>query len=222
MTATPAEASHPLDFVSHPTPQLRSVIAAQESVLGAADFQELLGAIRSTFGKYTARLAEFSAGADRARARHTMMDREVHAAAHVQVSCGKGCAGCCHYEVEVTPDEAVLLREVVQRGVPVDRDRLELQARRERQSVEWLRFWSPENRCVFLGADGACQIYEHRPSICRKHVVTSPVAACTTAGAAVAPVQILLAEILLSAALSLNGSAGGSLPKMLLAELTET
>jgi Fe-S-cluster containining protein len=222
MTAISDEASHPLDFVSHPTPQLRAVIAAQQAVLGAADFQELLGVIRSTFGKYTARLAEYSAGAERARALHTLMDREVRAASHVQVSCGKGCAGCCHYEVEITPDEAVLLGEVVQRGFPVDRARLKLQAGRERQSVEWLRFWSPDNRCVFLGVDGACQIYEDRPSICRKHVVTTPVAACTTAGAAIAPVQILLAEILLSAALSLNGRAGASLAKMLLAELPET
>jgi hypothetical protein len=48
------------------------------------------------------------------------------------------------------------------------------------------------------------------------------VSACTTADAAIAPVQILLAEILLSAALSLNGRAGASLAKMLLAELPET
>jgi hypothetical protein len=78
---------------------------------------------------------------------------------------------------------------------------------------------SKENRCVFLGDDGACGIYEDRPSVCRKHVVTTPAAACTTEGAAVAPVQVLLAEILLSAGLSLDGVEFGSLAKMLTRQL---
>jgi hypothetical protein len=79
----------------------------------------------------------------------------------------------------------------------------------------------PANRCVFLGNAGACQIYEDRPAICRKHVVTSSPSLCTTPGGSVLPVQVILAEILLSAATSLDGAMFGSLPKMLRAALQE-
>ena len=110
------------------------------------------------------------------------------------------------------------------RGFPVDRQRLALQAARERKSAEWSKFGSPDNRCVFLGTDGACQIYEERPAICRKHLVTTPAFACTTVGATVLPVQALLAEILLSAAISIpvEGASFASLSKMLSAALRES
>ena len=49
--------------------------------------------------------------------------------------------------------------------------------------------------------------------------MTTPAVACTTDGAAVAPVQVLFAEILLSAGLSLEGVEFGSLAKMLTREL---
>jgi hypothetical protein len=91
--------------------------------------------------------------------------------------------------VEITSDDAAVLKLVVDEGRVIDRERLAIQAARERKSPEWRKFWSKENRCVFLGEDGACGIYEDRPSVCRKHVVTTPASACTTDGAAVAPVQ---------------------------------
>jgi Fe-S-cluster containining protein len=217
---TPAPDGAPgsaLEFIAVMTPQLRSAVAQHRASLPGPEFAELVSNIRSLFSKFTAKLLEFEPGVRRGVALHQLMDRELKAASHVTVSCAKGCAGCCHYEVEVTRDEAEVLRAVVLGGVPIDRPRLELQAARERKSPEWNRYGSPENRCVFLGEDGGCRIYEHRPSICRKHMVTSPAAACTTAGAPVAPVQILLAEILLSAALSLGTDEGshGSLARML-------
>jgi len=138
--------------------------------------------------------------------------------AMLPLACSKGCSGCCHYEVEITSDDAAVLKVVLDAGRVIDRERLAVQAARERKSPEWRKFWSKENRCVFLGDDGACGIYEDRPSVCRKHVVTTPAAACTTDGAAVAPVQVLLAEILLSAGLSLEGVEFGSLAKMLTLE----
>ena len=224
MISTAASApsrNDPLRFMIRPTPQLRAVVTQQQALLGAADFQGMLAAVRSAFEKYTAKLLESKAGALRAQALHALMDRELAPASALPVTCGKGCSGCCYYEVEITRDEAVLLKTVVQRGFPLDLPRLELQAARERKSPEWLKFFSRENRCVFLGDDGACQVYEQRPAICRKHVVTSPAAACTTAGAEVVPVQLLLAEILLSAALSLEGVRSASLSRMLVEALRE-
>ena len=208
-----------LDFIAKPTPQLRATLAQYELMLSPMEFADLLGNIRSLFRKYTAKLLEFPPGIERGRALHQMMDKELKAAAALPVSCREGCSGCCHYEVEITQDEAEILKQVVQDGFAIDRDRLETQAARARKSPEWGRFWSAANRCVFLGETGGCQIYEHRPAICRKHLVTSPANACTTTGGAVAPVQVLLAEILLSAATSLEGATSASLAKMLRAAL---
>lgn len=220
-TASPAEpaSDNPLDFMARPTPQLRESVAQQRNRLSPAEFAELLTDIRGVFDKYSAKLREFRAGPERAQVLHVLLDREMGAAASLEISCRRGCAGCCHYEVEVTGDEAELLAALVAGGLPVDRARLARQAARERKSPEWSRHGHPDNRCVFLGEDGACRVYEHRPAICRKHLVTSPAAACTETDGAVAPVRVLLAEILVSAALSLEGTTFASLPKLLLAAL---
>jgi hypothetical protein len=213
LAATPSEDL--LHFIARPTPQLRAALGRFELMLPPADFAGLLANIRSTFGKYTVKLLEFRPGHERGSALHQMMDKENRAASGVAISCHEGCSGCCHYEVEITQDEAEILKAIVQEGFPIDRERLAEQASRERMSTEWSRFWSPKNRCVFLGETGGCQVYDERPATCRKHLVTTPASACTTAGAAVAPVQVLMAEILLSAALSIEGTTFASLPKML-------
>jgi hypothetical protein len=215
---SPAPAA-PLSFIARPTPQLTTAVNRQKGILAPADFEDFLSNIRSAFNKYTAKLLEFEPGIQRGIALHRMMDQEMKAAAHVAVTCCKGCSGCCHYEVEVTRDEAVILSTIVQEGLPIDNGRLAIQAARERKSPAWRRFLDPGNLCVFIGDDGACRIYEHRPSICRKHLVTTPAVACTTDGMAVAPVEVLLAEILLSAATSIEGTTCGALPKMLLEAL---
>jgi Fe-S-cluster containining protein len=209
----------PLGFMAQSTPQLRAAVAKLAEAMPAAEFEGVIGSIRSAFMKYSARLLETAPGAERGRALHRMIEREMGVAGMFPTSCSKGCSGCCHYEVEVTKDEAAVLKERVEAGFAIDRARLAVQAARERRSAEWRKFGSADNRCVFLGAEGACGIYEDRPSICRKHMVTTPAAACTTDGAAVAPVQVLLAEIALSAGLSLDGVEFGSLAKMLSREL---
>lgn len=203
-----------LGFIARPTPQLRTLLRQQQTQLPASEFAEFLVVVRSLFAKYQAHLRESPPGAERARSLHRLMNRELAATATLPITCGRGCAGCCHYEVEVTPDEAALIAETVNAGLVIDRERLALQAARERKSPEWRRFNHRDNRCVFLGDDNACRIYEQRPSICRKHVVTTPPANCTTEGAPVAPVQVLLAEILLSTALSLDDREMGSLPRL--------
>ncbi len=219
----PAEpqSENPPASMARATPQLRATVEQYRATLPAADFAGLIATIRSVFGKYTAKLREFQPGADRGRALHQLMDREMGVVGNMPVACGRGCLGCCHYEVEITSDDAAVLKAVVKAGRGIDHERMAVQAARERQSPEWRKSWSQDNRCVFLGEDGACGIYGDRPSVCRKHVVTTPAAACTTEGAAVASVQVLLAEILLSAALSIEGTEFGSLVKMLLKSLAD-
>lgn len=219
MADSPAPTPDPIAFISKPTPVLRTTISDQQQRLPATDFEGLLGAVRSAFQKYTNKLMEFPPGAERAHALHALVDRELGAAAGIAVSCHRGCCGCCHYEVEITRDEAALLADEVRAGCEIDTARLAAQAARERKSPKWLEFWSAENRCVFLAADGACRVYESRPAICRKHIVTSPPEACSTVGGNVVPVQMLLIEILLSAAISMPDTPFASMAKMVSREV---
>ena len=88
------------------------------------------------------------------------------------VKCSKGCAACCHLHVDITAKEAELLAMCVQQAqeVSIDRQRLDRQA-----DSDWDALPITDRRCVFLGEDRACTVYEHRPGSCRKYfVVTDP------------------------------------------------
>ena len=209
----------PLGFVAVSTPRFRESIARQQATLSSEEFSAFILAIRSVFETYSAKLSAYEPGVERGTALHKIMDETTKTAAHVKVSCCKGCSGCCHYEVEITNDEAVVLASIVRGGLAIDASQLSNQAARERRAPAWSDVLHPSNRCVFLGEDNACRVYESRPSVCRRMLVTSPAEACSKPGQPVTPVEILLAEILLSAALSLAGSSFGSLSKMLLASL---
>jgi Fe-S-cluster containining protein len=210
----------PIAFIAKPTSTLRATITQQQGILPAADFAGLISVVRSVFQKYTNKLLEFEPGTDRADVLHMLIDREIATGtAQVKVSCRQGCCGCCHYEVEVTRDEAALLAAAVRAGCEVDRERLKVQAARERRSPKWFEFWSADNRCVFLGEEGTCRVYDNRPASCRKHLVMNPPEACTTIGATLVPLQLMLVEILLSAAMSIPDTPFASLSKMLLPEL---
>jgi Fe-S-cluster containining protein len=210
-----AEADNAIAYIRLPTRQLRAFIAEARAALPPADFADVTGQVQSLFDKYTAALESASPGTERGRALHRMMDQAVETAQGVAVSCRTRCCGCCHCEVEITRDEAAVLHERVTGGMAIDPARLAVQAGRERLSPEWAKFWSRENRCVFLAEEGTCRIYDDRPAACRRLFVTTPPEACTTAGAAVATVRILLAEILLSAAMSLDEGGFASISKML-------
>jgi len=197
------------------------LIDDQRAALAPDDYAQFIATIRSVFEKYTAKLSEFEAGVPRAKAIHEMMDQAMKTAAHIRVSCCKGCSGCCHYEVEITYDEAILLAAVVRGGMTIDRSRLKDQAIRERKSPKWNDVPRDANRCVFLGPDGACVIYNERPSACRRLIVTSPPENCSMPGQPVEPVNITLAEILISASLSIEGATYASISKMLLPLLQE-
>ncbi len=203
----------------HPTPWLRAFVAAQATALPQEEFARMLEAIHRLHTSYCDALQSAPPGALRGLALHRMLDQALAIANGLHTSCRRGCCGCCHFEVEITPDEAALLAAKVREGVVIDQDRLRLQATRPRLSPEWGRFFAPENRCVFLGDDHACRIYEWRPAACRRLLVTTPPEACTTPGAAVAPVPVLIAEVLLSAALDLAGGTYASIARLLSKEL---
>ena len=116
--------------------------------------------------------------AQTARRLHEAADMRIEEASQTelaqQITCRKGCAHCCHINVSVTPEEADLLLEVgLAKGLSIDPKRLLKQI--HWKDEDWLQQPRADARCVFLGDDNTCQVYEDRPLSCRKYfVVTEP------------------------------------------------
>lgn len=135
------------------------------------------------------------------------------------IRCGKGCSHCCHGPVEIWAQEAALLVEHLRvAGLALDAGLLE---RQSRCSVDtWREQPAADQACVFLGADGACTVYEARPNTCRKLMVTSDPRHCDIGRGEFEQIERRFsweAEMLESAALEVFGVQ--LMPKALLAAL---
>jgi Fe-S-cluster containining protein len=143
-------------------------------------------------------------------------DRDPESAA---IRCGRGCSACCRNPVEIWPQEAALLAQAARAaGIELDRARLERQARQS--AASWHEQSEADRACVFLGADGACRVYDARPNACRKLLVVSDPALCDPARHAPEETQrwhSWEAELLEVAALETFGR--GLMPASLLAAL---
>jgi Fe-S-cluster containining protein len=120
------------------------------------------------------------------------------------VSCKLGCAACCRQAVIVAPEEARLLRDLVEampepRRSTVKARFAEIVRRLEeaglRPKMETIGSLPPEEvsrlglayfhlypDCPFL-EDEACSIYEERPLACREYLVISPAEHCSNLSA---------------------------------------
>jgi uncharacterized protein len=82
-------------------------------------------------------------------------DADTRARAPDAYACRKGCSACCRVELSVCDVEAQSISEALAQ-LPTGR-RLAIAARAEDEN----------GACVFLRDDGACEIYEGRPLVCR-------------------------------------------------------
>lgn len=151
---------------------------------------------------------------------HDAVDRHVEEVKRTpngqRIQCRKGCSACCHMLVSITPDEAkLLLMFAHDQGIEINRDRLKQQAA-ACDLDDWDALPHEIRACGFLADDGACSVYEHRPTACRKHFVRSSPADCDLRGKAkqVAMVVSPEAEVIASAALGVFGF--GQMARMLL------
>lgn len=91
-------------------------------------------------------------------------------AQHVQkeTPCRKGCSACCHIAVPISRNMARRLATVSGRpfNPEAGRPAEEFMARGRKDEYALEHYGNP---CPFLGGDGACTIYEHRPIVCRAH-----------------------------------------------------
>ena len=94
--------------------------------------------------------------------------------------CKAGCTACCHTQVSVTRNEALLLIERVNEGVTVDSDLLLKQMKAGDNDTEFYRLSYEDRKCIFLGDNGLCSVYEDRPSVCRTNAVLGNSSQCDT------------------------------------------
>lgn len=94
--------------------------------------------------------------------------------------CKKGCSACCHTQVSVTQDEAELLFQRIQEGSKVDLNRLKIQMTVMNNGDDFFKIPYEDRRCIFLDKEGACSVYEDRPSVCRTNAVLSDASLCDT------------------------------------------
>ena len=173
--------------------------------------EEKAGALRA-LDQEAQRIRAMAPGAGRARAVHESVDEALARFAAMkpevlaQVRCGKGCAHCCRLWVGVTLDEAELLAERVRTGTAQPQPlRLEAQSGWETPAA-FIGKSREEASCVFLGPDGACTVYEDRPSICRAVLVASDPELCRLGdqGTRITAVINPYVELVVSAALTVD------------------
>lgn len=132
------------------------------------------------------------------------------------IRCREGCAHCCHLAVAITVGEAEELVAVASaQGLAIDHAKLARQVGYTDET--WLRLAPEDRRCVFLGTDNRCQVYEHRPFSCRKYFSTANPELCNIDKYPKLSIPIwfdVRTEALTTAAMTHFGS--GFLPDMIL------
>jgi Fe-S-cluster containining protein len=129
-------------------------------------------------------LKKISSPLERARFVHHVVDeynKEVFAHPLVQkfLPCKVGCSGCCHTQVGITDDEAELLAERINDGLKIDLNLLKTQLAVGNNPEEFYKLSQENRRCIFLGSDESCQVYNDRPSVCRTNAVLGEASQCS-------------------------------------------
>ncbi len=145
--------------------------------------------------RMTERLSKISSHYAWARRAHEQVDHELKKDMSDPIiegllGCRKGCSACCHTQVSATIEEASLLaRKVEELGLVIDMNLLRLQA--SYSADNWLHLIYEKRKCLFVGSEGACLVYEDRPSVCRSNYVLGPPDQCSTVDGIQRPLRML-------------------------------
>lgn len=93
---------------------------------------------------------------------NTVIQKRANLAAHVQCH-RQECSFCCHSEIFLTKTEVDYIKQHA--TYEVDKTRQE----KQRNTLDYRSLSFADKACIML-KNGKCQIYEHRPLLCRNHV----------------------------------------------------
>ena len=145
------------------------------------------------------------------------IDNELKSDLAKDIACRKGCNHCCQQLVVITDDEAKLLIQFSnENNIKIDWDRINKQSMIT-DDREYMKLSIDTKRCVFIGDNGMCDVYEHRPASCRKLHVLGDAIQCDTEkdlGGQVKWFISMQAEIITSA--MFNATESGTLASMLI------
>lgn len=130
-------------------------------------------------------LAKLSSERERADFVHNLVDQYnsgvfSHPLVQQYSPCKMGCSACCHTQVSVTEEEAKILSERINNGINIDENLLKLQMAAKESTDAYFRIPYADRKCIFLDEQGACRVYEDRPSVCRTNVVLGTSDQCDT------------------------------------------
>lgn len=189
---------------------------AQRTFEESRDNPELIGIVNLTLEA----LQKLSTPDQRTELVHSLIDEfnsEVFSHPLVQKfsPCKKGCDGCCHTQVSVTEDEAIVLAKHIAGGLPIALDRLSAQMETKNNSEEFFKLKYADRKCIFLDGEGACRVYEDRPSVCRTNSVLGSPEQCDTS-VELKPVRLVKTphSDMIIYAQFLFSNKNGSLPNM--------
>jgi len=87
----------------------------------------------------------------------SLIDKSVNE--HTGITCRKGCAFCCSYDVKILVLEGVeILNKIKENGISLNLN---------------------SNSCPLLDLNNTCKVYDIRPMSCRKHIVYSDPINCS-------------------------------------------
>jgi Fe-S-cluster containining protein len=191
-----------------------------KSTLSAEGYQNILLQVNTAMREILDKLTPLKPGTERGKMAHELIDEQNVKYADATTTCQKGCAYCCHLEVEITEDDAEVVADAIIRGnLSYDKKRLQAQAERANKADIWLKGAIPDNRCVLLDESGSCRIYEDRPTTCRKHAVFGPAKDCAELSESLNVRLIPMNEIIMSVHTNLPGHTFGTFPKLVHAAL---
>lgn len=97
-----------------------------------------------------------------------------------KVSCKAGCSMCCYQPVEIKKSEGMVLFDRIKEDLsrfPIHNLKKQAEAK---TMGEFYKLPYQLRKCVFLGNDGLCQVYDIRPLMCRGYLSVDDPEKCNT------------------------------------------
>jgi hypothetical protein len=85
---------------------LKALIENYRTQLSSEEFEKLKWDIDSALDLFLKDLSQHPPGFERGQRAHVLLENEIAKASNLKPTCHKGCSACCHFEVEITRDDA--------------------------------------------------------------------------------------------------------------------